>query len=163
MIAGSLPWTASTREAMESLVDEHYGLVFRSALAISGNAHDAEDIAQEAFLAIARGIRGFRGEARLSTWIYRVTVRVAIRWLARHRRDDAEITEEPVAGAPGLPAELIQALGRLPVQSRTVLMLVAVEGFTHAEAADALGVPEGTIASRVHTARRQLKGLLSEY
>lgn len=140
----------------DELIEQNYGLVYRTAVSVAGNAADAEDICHDALLAISKAYARFRGESSLSTWIYRITLRVAMRWLARNRSRGSEPIPEPVAGASGLPLEIIQAFSRIPLNSRTVLMLVAVEGFSHAEAADALGIPVGTIASRLHNARKQL-------
>ena len=147
--------TADGAATLEDVVREWHPFVLRTALALAGNVHDAEDIAQEALLAIARGMGGFRGDASLKTWVYRVALRCGVRWLARNRRPGVTGTPEPEAPPDGLPLELVQAIGRLPLASRTVLLLVAVEGLSHREAAAVLGVPEGTVASRLHQARRR--------
>ncbi|MEM7707539.1 MAG: sigma-70 family RNA polymerase sigma factor [Pseudomonadota bacterium] len=139
---------------------EHYPQVYRLALSMACNPADAEDISQETFLAVFRGLRAFRGDARLSTWIYRIALRVATRWLARRRPVREPSFTEVRADAP-IPIDLINALQRLPVTSRMIIGLVAVEGMSHREVAGLLGIPEGTVASRLFTARKRLTELLA--
>lgn len=138
---------------------QHYARVYRLALSLSGHPSHAEDIAQDTFLAVFGGLGRFRAEAALSTWIYRITVRTATRWMARQRPTET-LPDEVRAIPDGIPLDLIRAMQHLSVANRTVLLLVAVEGLTHREAGEVLGVPEGTIASRVHSARKQLSARL---
>ena len=70
-------------DSLSQVFSEHYQSVYRLALSLSGNHADAEDIAQEAFVAIIRALPKFRGDAKLSTWIYRIALRVGTRWLAK--------------------------------------------------------------------------------
>jgi RNA polymerase sigma-70 factor (ECF subfamily) len=147
--------------ALERLLATHQDRVFRIALGIAGQRADAEDIMQEALLAIAQGLPGFRGEAALPTWIYRITIRTAIAWMARHRRGESAGDADQIRSAElEAPIDVVRALARLPVPARTILMLVAVEGFSHAEAALLLDIPEGTVASRLHHARARLRAAL---
>ncbi|MEM9183379.1 MAG: sigma-70 family RNA polymerase sigma factor [Pseudomonadota bacterium] len=140
---------------------EHYPQVYRLALSMAGNPADAEDISQETFLAVFRGLKSFRGDALISTWIYRITVRVATRWLARRGPVREPSFTEGRADAP-IPIDLNSALQRLPVTSRMIIGLVAVEGLSHREVAELLGIPEGTVASRLFTARKRLTELLGD-
>lgn len=138
---------------------EHFHSVYRLALSLSGNHADAEDITQEAFVAIIRSLPAFRGDATLSTWIYRITLRVGTRWLAR--RGAATSVAPPLCAVDeSIPIDLINALRKLPINLRMVIQLVAIEGLSHAEAAEVLAVPEGTVASRMHYARKRLGELL---
>lgn len=124
---------------------------------------EAEDVSQEVFLAVFRGLRGFRAEARLSTWIYRITLRTAAR--VRARRSPGEPLPEdlpaPMGPDPAVRAEELRALQaameRLSEGHRVVLALFAVEGLSHRAIASVLGVPEGTVWSRLHTARKRLR------
>lgn len=135
---------------------------------ILGNAADAEDAVQEIFLAIHRGLARFRGESQLATWVYRIALRVALRLRGRRqRRRAAPLEQEPAAppAAPGAGASDLQrriaaAMEQLPVNDRTVLSLFAVDGLPHAEIAAILGVPVGTVWSRLHAARKRLKAAL---
>lgn len=131
-------------------------------LHLAGRRADAEDALQETFLAVHRGLPRFRGEARLSTWVYRIAVRAALRARAR-RRDGAPVDPETPGGGgeAALQARLearrlAEAFSRLPAEHRVVISLFALEGLTHRQIAEVLGVPEGTVWSRLHGARRRL-------
>jgi RNA polymerase sigma-70 factor (ECF subfamily) len=139
---------------------DHFDRVYRVALSMSGNHADAEDITQEAFVAIIRALPRFRGDAMLSTWIYRITLRVGTRWLAK-RSTATELPSTLIAADDAIPIDLINALRKLPIDLRMVIQLVGIEGLSHAEAADVLAIPEGTVASRMHYARKRLTALLA--
>lgn len=137
--------------------------VVRLARGLTRDQHEAEDAAQEVFVAVVRGLGRWRGEARLGTWIYRITVRTAAR--VRSRRDRAQdvLPEElpgPLRPDPGVVADemrrLSAALERLPETHRVVLVMVAIEGLSQQDAAEVLGVPVGTIWSRLSLARKRL-------
>ena len=131
---------------------------------LTGRRTDAEDAVQEVFVAVHRGLPGFQGASRLTTWIYRIALRASFR--ARARRQDGEPVhpEAPGGGGEGEMAardearRAVAALARLPAGPRAVLSLFAVEGLSHREIADILGIPEGTVWSRLHAARRKLIG-----
>jgi RNA polymerase sigma-70 factor (ECF subfamily) len=146
-------------DLLEEVISDHYKSVYRLALSLSGNAADAEDIAQDVFVAIMGALPGFRGDAKLSTWIYRITLRIATRWLAR-RGTVAELSVALPACDQTIPVDLINALRKLSIDYRSVVLLVSVEGLSHEEAAEILGIPAGTVASRLHYARKQLLALL---
>lgn len=154
------PMTAALPHDIASLVREHYRPVLRLALGLSGNPHDAEDIAQEVFVEVIKALPGFRGDAAPGTWIYRITIRVAGRYISR-RRPTEELPATLRAADVPLPIDLLRALGQLPFSLRMVVLLVGVEGQTHAEAAQLLGVAEGTVSSRMHRARAALSELMN--
>jgi RNA polymerase sigma-70 factor (ECF subfamily) len=132
------------------------------AASLTGDTEQAKDIAQDVFLAVFRGLGGFRGDSHLRTWIYQITLRTAGKHLSKRKKHASQAVE--LDDLPGIAsaesavaiAEFVVALRRLPLGSRTVLSLVVVEGLPHQAVADLLGVPVGTIGSRLHTARRQL-------
>ncbi len=139
---------------------DHFRRVYRVALSMSGNHADAEDITQEAFVAIIQALPKFRGDAKLSTWIYRITLRVGTRWLAK-RGIATDLPPTLIAADDEIPIDLINALRKLPIDLRMVVQLVGIEGLSHAEAADVLAIPEGTVASRMYYARKRLTALLA--
>lgn len=153
---------------MHARIDAIYRLTF----AIVGNEADASDATQETFVAAWRGIRGIREPARFDAWLQRVAVNAARMTLrARGRRRVREIPSGDVAAlatiadAPSRSersdAELLgSALDRLPRDQRTILVLHHLEGHGVAELAEILGVPVGTVKSRLHTARRALEAAL---
>ncbi|MBW2461573.1 MAG: sigma-70 family RNA polymerase sigma factor [Deltaproteobacteria bacterium] len=143
-------------ELLEALEPNVRGLCFR----LTASHADAEDATQDTLLGIYRGMAHFRGESRVSTWAYRIAVRSATKVRARQRKHAA--TDEPVEDLAGAPApevferDLRRALASLSVTHATVLGLFALDGMSHQEIAEVLNVPEGTIWSRLHTARRKL-------
>ncbi len=146
--------------SFEEVFSQHYQSVYRLALSLAGNPADAEDIAQEAFVAIHAALPRFRGEAQIRTWIYRIAFRVGARWLAK-RGTVAEFSEDQQAAESALPLDLIHALQTLPWEFRTVVLLVSIEGLSHDEAAEVLAIPTGTVASRLHYARKRLLAILA--
>jgi RNA polymerase sigma-70 factor, ECF subfamily len=133
----------------------------------------AEDVAQIVMLKVSEGLRGFRGEASLSTWIYRVATNAALdRLRARgpeaaqdtRPEDDAEVPAD--AQAPSTEATAIRAemsacirafVEALPENYRTVMVLAEIEGFTNAEIAEILGIGVGAVKIRLHRARAALR------
>jgi RNA polymerase sigma-70 factor, ECF subfamily len=137
---------------------------------------EAEDALQEVFLALHRALPGFRGESRLSTWVYRIALRTVLHVRAQRPRDttsldanspamevpDAGVAPDQLASARQESARLAQAMERLSPEHRAVLSLFAIEGLSHAEVAEALGLPLGTVWSRLHLARKKLLAALDE-
>jgi RNA polymerase sigma-70 factor (ECF subfamily) len=148
----------------DAVFAELRGPVFKLCFRMLGDRHQAEDASQETFLSVYRGLGGFRGDASLKTWVYRIAVRAALK--VRAQRDTAagpldESHEEPVRPEPALEARdearrLRVALASLPAEHRTVLSLSALDGVSHQEIADVLGIPSGTVGSRLHFARKKL-------
>jgi RNA polymerase sigma-70 factor (ECF subfamily) len=154
--------SAGEREAaFNEVFDAFRGRVLSLCLHLTGSPSDAEDAAQEVFLVVFRGLPKFRGESRLSTWIYRIAVRIAFRVKAKHPRT-APLDLEPAVDTPD-PAlqrersrHIALALDRLSADHRTVLALFSLDGLSHREIAETLGIPEGTVWSRLHLARKKL-------
>ena len=158
--------------AFERLYELHGARMKSVAANLLGNVADAEDAVQESFLKIYRGAAAFRGTARLSTWIYRVLVNTCYDLLRRRRRRPAEVASdsasprrEPELAAPvsdhPLRLSLEACVKDLDPRRRAAFVLFDVEGFTHREVGDALGVPEGTSRALVFEARRELQRLLA--
>lgn len=144
--------------------------IFALCLHLTQNRADAEDAVQDTFLAVYRGLSSFRKEAELKTWVYRIALNAALSRRARARRHSGEevslSAEDPAPGvetsvAARLEAQrLLRAMDRLSADHRAVLSLFAVEGLSHREIAEVLGVKEGTVWSRLHLARKRLAQLL---
>lgn len=146
---------------MEELVREHGRLVYRIAFSVLGNAADAEEVAQEVFLRAFRNLDGLRDAGKFRAWVARMSWRTAINhrrgWLRQLRRDTAwQATSTPPTGEAESALALRQQLARLPDKLRGVLLLSAIEGLDSPDIAAILGIPEGTVRSRLHLARRQL-------
>jgi len=144
--------------------------VYALALRIVG-AGDAEEVAQEAFIRVFRGLPKFRGDAALGTWIYRLAVNVALSHRTRRANAPAVPAEEggaervvavtPQARDLALRKQLERALALLPVGYRTVIVLHDVEGLEHEEVAAILGCHVGTSKSQLHKARAKLREMLA--
>ena len=153
----------------EALYHRFKRRVYALAVRIVG-AVDAEEVAQEAFIRIFRGLTKFRGDAALATWIYRLAVNAALSHRSRRGTgpqaelgDDAstQISVEPVRGDAVLRARIERALARLPIGYRTVIVLHDVEGLEHEEVAQILGCHVGTSKSQLHKARARLREMLA--
>jgi RNA polymerase sigma-70 factor (ECF subfamily) len=160
---------AATREAFESRIAECGPLAFRVARGVLRNTADAEDVAQEALLRAFRRFKHLRERDRFRAWLVRITFRVALdRARSAKRREQREtLWSRPERRPPAATAEdlavrsqfaerLDRALDELPEKLRLVLLLSAIEGHTLEEVAVMLGVPLGTVKSRLFFARKQL-------
>jgi RNA polymerase sigma-70 factor (ECF subfamily) len=158
--------------AFERLYELHGARMKSVAANLLGNAADAEDAVQETFLKVYRGAAAFRGTARISTWLYRVLVNACYDMMRRKRRRPVEVAGEPAPGTtePEFPApasdhplrlSLEASVKELEPRRRSAFVLYAVEGFTHREIGEILGVPEGTSKALLFEARRDLQRRLS--
>ena len=151
--------------AFAELFAEHRTRVFTLCRHLVRTRADAEDATQEVFLQLLRSLEKFRGESALSTFIHRIALRVAIKQRMKSARQDDLRVEAPSAKSDPLEAReeerrLWSAMEQLTLEHRTVLALFAVDGLSHKEIAAVLGVPEGTVWSRLHLARKKLAALL---
>ena len=129
----------------------------------------ADDLAQETFIRAYKNIRSFRGEAKFSTWLYRIAYNV-FRDDARKRKelvgvDEAQLQSkaDPQTADPGLRHDLMSALAALPLSERTAIILCCQNGLSHDEAARVLDIPLGTVKTNVLRGREKLKKMLSAW
>jgi RNA polymerase sigma-70 factor (ECF subfamily) len=168
-------------EAFGALVRRHQKRIFRLTSHLLRSAAEAEDITQETFVRAYGALGRFDGRSEPFTWIYRIAVNLSLNALRARRTtrnsappDDPQV-ESLLLEARGIganPADatldrelalaLIDGLGELSESLRTTLVMVGIDGLSHAEAAKILGCPEGTVAWRVHEARRKLRAYLLE-
>jgi RNA polymerase sigma-70 factor (ECF subfamily) len=153
------------REAFRGLVQRWQEPLWRHAFRLTGRAEVASDVVQDAWLAIATKIGALRDAGSFPAWAYRIVSRGAN--AARRRRPAlAPSTEigEVAAPAPDEPSSAVEllrrALRRLPGDRRAILALHYVDGLGLSEIATALAIPEGTVKSRLHTARAELRALV---
>ncbi|MDQ3366183.1 MAG: sigma-70 family RNA polymerase sigma factor [Myxococcota bacterium] len=163
---------AGDQRAFEALVRRYRKRIFALALHITRSSSEADDITQEVFLKAFRALPEFEGRSQFFTWVYRMTVNRSL----NARRDRARRGEDTLDDArlelavavdarsnPGREAELrqtyarlLRALDGLPVDMRTTVILVSLQGMSHGEVAIVQNVSDGTIAWRMHEARRRL-------
>jgi RNA polymerase sigma-70 factor (ECF subfamily) len=166
--------------AFGELVRRHQDRLFNTAFRLVGNAEDAYDVVQDAFLNAYLSLDSFKGDSLFFTWLYRIAVNTAIT-LKRKQRvvislhgsrsvgnaiDPADPSEanEPGRGLEQAEEEqrIVAALNRLSAEHRTVLILKDMEGQKYEEMAEILQVPIGTIRSRLHRARTELREVLEQ-
>lgn len=167
---------ASTRAAALGELYDHVGERLRAlCLRVACDRTDADDAVQETFVDVMRGLSSFRAESRLSTWIFRIAIRAAMRVRNRRGRVDrrgAAQADESHAGDPALDPGVIAieregtervlaAIERLDAPQRAVLALAALDDVPQTEIAAILGVPVGTVYSRLFAARENLRAELA--
>jgi RNA polymerase sigma-70 factor (ECF subfamily) len=169
---------AGDRASYEILMRRHNQRVYRAVRSILADESEVEDVMQDAYLSAYRGLGAFAGRARFSTWLVRIAVHHAIDRVRRSgrfvpfdplREDELEAwtgaasrTGDPerALGDRELARRLEDAIDALPAPFRTAWVLRELEGMTTSDAAECLGVEEGTVKTRLHRARRLLREAL---
>jgi RNA polymerase sigma-70 factor (ECF subfamily) len=168
-------------EAFGVLVRRHQKRIFRLAVHLLRDAAEAEDVTQDTFVRAYGALDRFDGRSEPFTWMYRIAVNLSLNAIrSRKTKRKATTPDDPRIEAvlvdrnatTGNPAGLTQdrelarhladGVDALSDTLRTTLILVSIDGMSHAEAADVLGCPEGTVAWRVHEARKKLRAHLAE-
>lgn len=167
------------RGAMDRLLRHHYDRIYAVCRRITGNDADAADAAQEALMAIVRGLSRFDGRSSFATWVYRVATNASLDELRRRRRrpalsvvgdDDRTHAPNPTAhdlddrigDRLGDRLRLEAALADLPEEFRVAVVLRDVADLDYAEIAEVLAVPVGTVKSRIARGRTQLSAVLTD-
>jgi RNA polymerase sigma-70 factor, ECF subfamily len=163
---------AGDERAFQELVDRYKGLVFALVARTVQDRARAEDLAQDVFLRVHRGLPYFRGEARLSTWIYRIVANVCAQ--SRSRAGPVSIDDEQVRaqvatstasedrrfGDLELRDRLEKAIARLPPNYRLLIAAHYLEGIQYEELAESMQMPLGTVKTQLHRAKQQLRRML---
>ena len=158
-------------QAFRELVDRYKNLVYALISRSTVDPSRVDDLAQDVFLRIHRGLPYFRGEAKLTTWIYRVVLNLLSRDAEKRRAArevplDTEVpaheprANDPTPGDLELRDRLEKALSRLPANYRLLVAGHYLEGVQYEDLADALGMPLGTVKTHLHRAKKQLRMLL---
>jgi len=175
------------REAFAQLMRQHEKRIYNYSYRMLGNQEEAEDLTQDIFIAAFRGIKGFRAEAKFSTWLYRIAMNRArnrIKYLSRRNffsrgnRTDDSGQSLPLDDPEGLPSgtpspeqwamtkdlanQVQQCLNQMPHLSRQILVLRDVQGFSYEELSEMLALNQGTVKSRLHRARAALQHCLTK-
>jgi RNA polymerase sigma-70 factor, ECF subfamily len=161
---------AGDTRAFERLYREHTGRVYGLCLRMTREPHTAEDCTQETFINAWRALARFETRSSFGTWLHRIAVNVALAKRRKAARDepvpDVDVEEEGVEPVwtletPVEVREIEDAIGTLPEGARDVLVLHALYGYSHTEAAQMLGVAEGTCKAQLHRARKLLRERLN--
>ncbi len=162
---------AGDRVAFGELLDRHYDRIFRFCFRLTGRREEAEDLTQEICLALPAKLQNFRGKAKLTTWLYRIAAnaahdrrrRAASSAKAAEGWGDWEVNRR--AAATGRAADLDwlrRSMAVLPDDLRDTVALTLDGEMTHAEAAEVLGVSEGTVSWRLSEVRKRLRAMRQE-
>lgn len=154
--------------AFEELYRANAGRVYGLCLRMSGDASQAEELAQEAFIRAWSKLRTFRGESAFSTWLHRLTVNTVLGQLrSRLRREghqaavgELDLSEGVRSESPDAAVDLERAIAGLPSGARTVFVLHDVEGYRHNEISKLTGMAVGTSKAQLHRARKLLRKAL---
>ncbi len=167
-------------EAFAELARRCQEKIYFTILALTKNQQDASDLAQEAFMQAFKSIRSFKQRSSFYTWIYRIAVNLALNFLKRRKREDAqEVLDESQSSGNGtegsslspegrslkkeLSEKLQSAIDSLPLTYRVSFTLVVFQGMTHSQVARILGCSENTVSWRMHKARKMLQTRLKPY
>ena len=163
---------AGDPSAERALYDAHVGRVFRLAYRMAGDLDRAQDYVQETFIRAFQRLGEFRGESALSTWLCSIAISITLNGLRRTRRSnerEVRLDDAPPMGRmsreaePDLKERLAQAIDALPEGYRTVFVMHEVEGYTHEEIAEVLGVQSGTSKAQLFRARAKLREALADF
>lgn len=177
--SATMPGTTTSPEAVlfEEMVTPHLDPLYRTALRLTGRPQDAEDLVQETYLRAWRSLHTYRPGTNPKAWLFRILHNAHIdRYRASTRtvqtvdemegQDPAFVvqeTPESVVLSGVMDAEVRQALMALPEVFRSCLILADLEGFSYQEIADILGIPRGTVMSRLFRGRRAMRRALMNY
>jgi RNA polymerase sigma-70 factor (ECF subfamily) len=174
---------AGDEQAFKSLVANYQDLVYNTALGVVQNSEDAEDVAQEVFIQVYRSIDQFKGDARLSTWIYRITTTKALDHIRSRKRKkrfafitslfgpNDELVHEPVDFQhPGVALDrkeqaalLFKMIEQLPDNQKVAFTLHKTEELSYQEIADVMQLSVSAVESLLFRARQNLRKLLEKY
>ena len=169
--------------AFKTIVDTWQDMVYNTVLGIVQSPEDAEDVSQEVFVQVYESVHGFKGDSKLSTWIYRIAVTKSLDHLRRKKRkkrfafvqslfgkNDELINDPPEFFHPGIAAEnkenasmLFKAIAALPENQNAAFVLNKVEGLSYQQIADVMNLTESAVDSLLHRAKSNLKKKLENY
>jgi RNA polymerase sigma-70 factor (ECF subfamily) len=168
--------------AYRGLVEKYQTRVYAMVYGMVRNREDARDLTQDAFVKAYRNLDSFRLESSFYTWLYRIAMNLAIDFVRKRRRRESGGFDEGIATRDGdggiaevhhedgpsrqlerkqLFSKIMDAMEQLPEDQRQVILLRELEGLQYKEIADVMGIPEGTVMSRLFYARKKLQKLLS--
>jgi RNA polymerase sigma-70 factor (ECF subfamily) len=171
------------KAAFAQLVADFQHMVFNTALGIIQNREEAEDVAQEVFIQVYESIGQFKGESKLSTWLYRITITKALDCQRRKQRkkrfavvpslfgiNNEVLIDPPDFIHPGVTMEnkersviLFRAIDRLPENQKVAFLLIKIEDKTYQEVADIMRTSVGAVESYMHRAKQNLRKMLEDF
>ncbi len=172
-----------SEESFRQLVEQYQGKVYNTCLGFAKNGEDADDLAQEVFIEVFKSINTFRGDAKLSTWIYRIAVTKSLEFLRKSKRrkrfgllrslftdEPKTMLEIPEFEHPGILAEnkeraniLMSAIDKLPESQKTAFTLHKIEGLSYEAIGEIMNKSLSSIESIMHRAKIRLQEYLHDY
>lgn len=159
-------------DAFKELVVRYEPVVAATIIGMLGDCPEAEDAGQETFISFYRGLKDFRGESTVKTYLTRIAMNHAINEIRRKKRKNKVFSSAPLDESRDIPdprskrpegpdIELIQgAIARLDEEFRSVIVLRLIDGYSTSETAEILGIPVGTVLSRLSRAQQKLRRML---
>lgn len=153
------------RESFDVLIRQHYDIIYRIAYKWCGDQHNAQDIAQQACIKLARSIGQFRFDSSFKSWLYRLVINCAKDFYKSPHQANSTKTQE-LDAEPAISAhmeqnqyarQILEHINHLPTDLKDALVLVFGGGLNHKQAASELNIKESTVSWRVHEARKLLK------
>jgi RNA polymerase sigma-70 factor (ECF subfamily) len=166
---------AGDHEAFKNLVRRYESLVAGTVIGMLGQCPEADDVGQETFLRFYGSLKNFRGDSQLGTYLTRIAINLSLNELKRRKRRSLlffhkpvdemhDIADEKADAAPNEDKQVVrQAIGKLEVKFRSVIVLRLIDGYSTEETARILKIPVGTVLSRLSRAQKKLKELLIPY
>jgi RNA polymerase sigma-70 factor (ECF subfamily) len=157
------------RDALIAAITANEGRLHALAVRMLGDHHAAQDAVQDACLRAFQALDRYRGDASMGTWLYRITINVCLDQLRRRKRTamepladngDVRVVERDFSETLSVRSELAGALAALPSGHSAAIVLTDALGFNYADAGTFLGIPAGTVGSRVHRARTAVRTML---
>lgn len=169
-----------SESAFKSIIDSYQDLIYNTCLGIVKNEEDAEDLAQEVFVQVYQSIQGFKGESKLSTWLYRIAITKSLDHERKKKRkkrfgfvksifgEDAQVEiNPPDFNHPGILYDkkekaviLFKAIDKLPENQRVAFVLSKVEGLSYQEISEVMQTSVSAIESLLHRAKNNLRKIL---
>jgi RNA polymerase sigma-70 factor, ECF subfamily len=168
--------------AYRSLVERYQGRIYNVIFGMVRDRDEAEELTQEAFVKAFRNLQGFRQEARFYTWLCRIAINLSIDFLRKRKRhatfsfdesigvkEGGELADSHNLGNPHeelqnkeIRKRIIETVEKLPEEQKRVLVLREIDGLSYREISEILGIPEGTVMSRLYYARKKLQAELQD-
>ncbi len=163
-----------SERAFRQIVEDNSAVVFAAVRSVLGNSDDIEDIVQEIFIKIFRGLPGFRGGSRLSTWIYRIARNEAINSKAKRNVETVPFDTVDLTGPKDERPDRIlsrreknnrlrELVSRLDQRYREVIELRYLAERSYSEISEIMGIPVGSVKTYIHRARKELKSMMSSF
>jgi RNA polymerase sigma-70 factor (ECF subfamily) len=163
---------AGDADAERALYDAHVDRIYRLVFRMAGDGDLAEDLTQDTFIRAFQRLDQFRGDSSLATWLHSIAVSVTLNGMRKVKRiglRTTDLTETPLLAAevrdiaPDLRTRLFQAIDALSEKLRPVYIMHDIEGYTHEEIGESLGIPTGTSKARLFDARAKLRAALAPF